>query len=124
MDWETVVTAYDTVDKAKNALKVLQNAGINTSDMSILDRTALGSHDADHVGLWRRLLGENVWEHEAAVYGDTLNKGGAILAARVPKDQVARVMTLFDVARLPSALVAHVSVHFSQLLSDRRQWLS
>jgi uncharacterized protein (TIGR02271 family) len=97
MNWEKVVTAYDSVDKAKNAAKVLQNAGINTSDMSILDRTALGSHDADHVGLWRRLFGENVWEHEAAVYGDTLNKGGAILAARVPKDQVARVMPLFDV---------------------------
>ena len=99
MSWEKVVTAYDSVDKANNALKVLQNAGINTSDMSILDRTALASHDAEHVGLWRRLFGENVWDHEAAVYGDTLKKGGAILAARVPSDQVARVMPLFDVHR-------------------------
>ena len=97
MDWEKVVTAYDSVDKAKNAAKVLQNAGIDTSDMSVIDRAALGSHDTDHVGLWRRLFGENVWEHEAAVYGDTLEKGGAILAARVPKDQVARVMALLDV---------------------------
>ena len=97
MNWEKVVTAYDSVDKAKNAAKVLQNAGIDTSDMSVIDRTALASHDADHVGLWRRLFGENVWEHEAAVYGDTLKKGGAILAARVPSDQVARVMPLFDV---------------------------
>ena len=97
MSWEKVVTAYDSVDKAKNALKVLQNAGISTSDMSILDRTALASHDAEHVGLWRRLFGENVWEHEATVYGDTLKKGGAILAARVPGDQVARVMALLDV---------------------------
>jgi uncharacterized protein (TIGR02271 family) len=31
------------------------------------------------------------------VYGDTLKKGGAILAARVPSDQVARVMSLLDV---------------------------
>jgi uncharacterized protein (TIGR02271 family) len=97
MSWEKVVTAYDSVDKAKNALKVLQNAGISTSDMSILDSTALASHDAEHVGLWRRLFGENVWEHEATVYGDTLKKGGAILAARVPEDQVARVMALLDV---------------------------
>jgi uncharacterized protein (TIGR02271 family) len=97
MNWEKVVTAYDSVDKAKNAAKVLQNAGIDTSDMSVIDRTALASHDTDHVGLWRRLFGENVWEHEAAVYGDTLTKGGAILAARVPSDQVARVMSLLDV---------------------------
>jgi uncharacterized protein (TIGR02271 family) len=97
MNWEKVVTAYDSVDKAKNAVKVLQNAGIDTSDMSVIDRTALGTHDADHVGLWRRLFGENVWEHEAAVYGKTLEKGGALLATRVPSDQVARVMSLLDV---------------------------
>ena len=97
MDWEKVVTAYDSVDRAKNAHKVLQDSGVSSSDISVIDRTALGSHDADHVGLWRRLFGENVWEHEAAVYGDTLEKGGALLIARVPKDQVARVMALLDV---------------------------
>jgi uncharacterized protein (TIGR02271 family) len=97
MNWEKVVTAYDSVDKAKNAAKVLQNAGIDPSDMSVIDRVALASHDADHVGLWRRLFGENVWEHEAAAYGETLKKGGAILVARVPSDQVARVMAMLDV---------------------------
>jgi len=97
MSWEKVVTAYDSVDKAKNAFKVLQNAGIDTSDMSVIDSAALASHDAEHIGLWRRLFGENVWEHEAAVYGDTLKRGGAILVARVPKDQVARVMAILDV---------------------------
>ena len=64
MAWEKVVTAYDSVDKAKNAVKVLQNAGYDTSDISVIDRTTLGTHDKDHVGLWRRLFGENVWEHE------------------------------------------------------------
>ena len=51
MAWEKVVTAYDSVDKAKNALKVLQNTGYDTSDNSVLDRTTLGTHDTDHVGL-------------------------------------------------------------------------
>ena len=97
MAWEKVVTAYDSVDKAKNAMKVLQNAGYDTSNLSVIDRTSLGSHDTDHVGLWRRLFGDNVWDHEAAVYGDTLDKGGAILATRVPDDQVAKVMALLDV---------------------------
>jgi hypothetical protein len=97
MAWEKVVTAYDSVDKARNALKVLQNAGYDSSDLSIIDRSSLRTHETDHVGLWRRLFGENVWDHEAAVYGSTLDKGGAILAARVPDDQVARVMALLDV---------------------------
>ena len=97
MAWEKVVTAYDSVDKAKNAMKVLQNAGYDTSDISVIDRTTLGAHDTDHVGLWRRLFGENVWDHEAAVYGNTLDKGGAVLIARVPDDQVARTMALLDV---------------------------
>ena len=70
------------MDKAKSALNVLKTSGIDTSDVSLLDRNALGTGvDHQHVGLWRRLFGENVWEHEAAVYGDTLRKGGAVLAA-------------------------------------------
>ena len=97
MAWEKVVTAYDSVDKAKNAMKVLQNAGYDSTDLSIIDRSALKNHETDHVGLWRRLFGGNVWDHEAAVYGNTLDKGGAILAARVPDDEVARVMSLLDV---------------------------
>jgi uncharacterized protein (TIGR02271 family) len=97
MAWEKVVTAYDSVDKAKNALKVLQNSGYDASDLSVIDSSSLKSHETDHVGLWRRLFGENVWDHEAAVYGDTIDKGGAVLAARVPSDQVARVMALLDV---------------------------
>ena len=50
MAWEKVVTAYDSVDKAKAAMKVLQNSGYSTSDLSIIDRAALKSHETDHVG--------------------------------------------------------------------------
>src|SRR5215472_1094088 len=79
-NWEKVVSVYDTTDKAKNALNVLKNSGIDTANVSLLDRNSIGSNvDQAHVGLWRRLFGENVWEHEAAVYGDTIKKGGAIL---------------------------------------------
>ena len=40
-DWEKVVTAYDTVDKAKVALNVLKTSGIDTSNVSLLDRSVL-----------------------------------------------------------------------------------
>jgi uncharacterized protein (TIGR02271 family) len=96
-EWEKVVSVYDTTDKAKSALNVLKNSGIDTSDVSLLDRNTLGTGvDQQHVGLWRRLFGENVWEHEAAVYGDTLRKGGAVLAVRGPKDRVAKIMAILD----------------------------
>jgi uncharacterized protein (TIGR02271 family) len=96
-EWEKVVSVYDTVDKAKSALNVLKSSGIDTSDVSLLDRNTLGTGiDQQHVGLWRRLFGENVWEHEAAVYGDTLRKGGAVLAVRGPRDRVAKIMAILD----------------------------
>lgn len=97
-EWEKVVSVYDTVDKAKSALNVLKTSGIDTSDASILDRNTLGTGiDHQHVGLWRRLFGENVWEHEATVYGDTLRRGGAVLAVRAPKERVAKIMSILDV---------------------------
>lgn len=96
-EWEKVVSVYDNVDKAKSALNVLKTSGIDTSHVSILDRGTLGSGvDQGHVGLWRRLFGENVWEHEAAVYGDTIKRGGAVLAVRAPKENVAKIMSILD----------------------------
>jgi uncharacterized protein (TIGR02271 family) len=95
--WEKVVSVYDTTDKAKAALTVLKSSGIDTSDVSLLDRNSLGAGiDHQHVGLWRRLFGENVWEHEADVYGDTLKRGGAVLAVRGPKERVAKIMAILD----------------------------
>lgn len=95
--WEKVVSVYDTTDKAKAALGVLKSSGIDTSDVSLLDRNSLGTGvEHQHVGLWRRLFGENVWEHEAAVYGDTLQRGGAVLAVRGPKERVAKIMAILD----------------------------
>jgi uncharacterized protein (TIGR02271 family) len=96
-DWEKVVSVYDTVDKAKSALNVLKSSGIDTSNVSLLDRSTFGTGvDQQHVGLWRRLFGENVGEREAAVYGDTLRKGGAVLAVRGPKEHVAKIMSILD----------------------------
>ena len=96
-EWEKVVSVYGTMDKAKSALNVLKSSGIDTSDVSLLDRSTLGTEvDQQQVGLWRRLFGENVWEHEAAVYGDTLRRGGVVLAVRGPRERVAKIMAILD----------------------------
>jgi uncharacterized protein (TIGR02271 family) len=97
MAYEKVVTVYNTVDKAKEALRVLQASGFHPDEISLMDRSALGNAPTQESGLWRRIFGKNVWDHEAAVYGRTLREGGAILSVRVPHEEVARAMTILDV---------------------------
>lgn len=97
MAFEKIVTVYDTVDKAKDALRVLQASGFQPEDISLMDRSALGNAPLQKSGLWRRIFGKNVWDHEATVYGRTLKEGGAVLSLRVPHDDVARAMSILDV---------------------------
>jgi uncharacterized protein (TIGR02271 family) len=97
MAYEKVVTVYNTVDKAKEALRVLQASGFHPDEISLMDRNSLGNAPTQESGLWRRIFGGNVWDHEAEVYGRTLKEGGAILSLRVPHDEVARAMSILDV---------------------------
>ncbi|HXW55600.1 MAG TPA: YsnF/AvaK domain-containing protein [Candidatus Cybelea sp.] len=97
MAYEKIVTVYNTVDKAKEALRVLQASGFHPDEISVMDRNALGNAPTQEAGFWRRLFGGNVWEHEAEVYSRTLKEGGAILSLRVPHEEVARAMSILDV---------------------------
>lgn len=97
MAYEKIVTVYDTVDKAKEALRVLQASGFRPEETSLIDRNALGNAPTDESGLWRRIFGTNVWDHEAEVYARTLKQGGAVLSLRVPHEDVARAMSILDV---------------------------
>lgn len=107
-EWEKVVSVYDNTDKAKAALNVLKSSGIDTTDVSLIDRNTVGGVDQQHVGLWRRLFGQNVWEHEADVYGDSLKRGGAILAVRGPKERIAKIMSILD-AHQPTDVHEHAA---------------
>ena len=97
MAYEKVVTIYNNVDKAKEALSVLQASGFHTDEISVMDKKALGNAPTEQSGFWRRLFGQNVWEHEAEVYARILSEGGAILSLRVPHEEVARAMSILDV---------------------------
>lgn len=97
MAYEKIVTVYNTVDKAKEALRVLQASGFHPDEISVIDRNALGNAPTQESGFWRRLFGGNVWEHEAEVYSRTLKEGGALLTLRVPHEEVARAMSILDV---------------------------
>ena len=101
MAYEKVVTVYDTVEHANKAISILKAAGYNDSDISVVNKQTLAAENAHEVevrepGLWRRLFGTTVLDHEATVYGRAIESGGVVVTVRTPDNDVARVMGLLD----------------------------
>jgi uncharacterized protein (TIGR02271 family) len=97
MAYEKIVAAYDKLGKAKDAMRALEASGFPTSDISILNREGLTNAEVHDAGLWRRLFGRNVGENESAVYGRTIDGGGAVLTVRLPESEISRAMKILDV---------------------------
>ncbi len=104
MSLEKIVTVYDTEQHAQDAVRVLENAGFPPSDISLLNQQTLlkgttGVAQLREPGLWRRLFGVEVQDHEAEVYGRAIESGGHVVSLRVPDNQVAKAMALLDVKK-------------------------
>lgn len=101
MAHQKVVTVYDTVEHANKAVSILKAAGYNDSDISVVNKQTLAATNAHDVevrepGLWRRLFGTTVLDHEATVYGRAVESGGVVVTVRTSDNDVARVMGLLD----------------------------
>jgi OOP family OmpA-OmpF porin len=98
MSYEKVVTLFDTAEHAESARANLEKAGFSSDDISIVGRKEL----ADNVlalrepGLWHKLLGRDIAEYEARVYGKTVEGGGAVLTLRVSDSQLAKAMAILN----------------------------
>lgn len=105
MDYETLVAAYDTPAHADAAVKALKAAGFHESDISTFDSARLKagratlSEGVKETGLWQRLFGTDVYEHEASIYGQTVEDGGVVLSLRVPQSEVAHATAVLDIHR-------------------------
>jgi uncharacterized protein (TIGR02271 family) len=97
MAYEKIVAVYDKAGKAKEAARALEASGFPSGDISLLNRDSLTDAEVHEAGLWRRLFGRNVGDHESAVYGRTIEAGGAVLTLRLPDSDVARAMKILDV---------------------------
>jgi uncharacterized protein (TIGR02271 family) len=103
MAYETLVAVYDTRAHADAAANALKTAGFAESDISVFDEARLKdgrSSLADGVkapGLWQRLFGPDVYEHEANIYGQTVQEGGALLSVRLPTNEVAHARAVLDI---------------------------
>ena len=97
MAYEKIVAVYDKAGKAKDAARALEASGFAADDISVLNRDSLTDAELHEAGLWRRLFGRNVGDHESAVYGRTLESGGAVLTLRTADTDVPRAMKILDV---------------------------
>jgi uncharacterized protein (TIGR02271 family) len=103
MNYEKLVTLYDTAEHADAAKHDLESAGFPSSEISIINSKSLGmpSEKLREPGLWHRLFGRDIQQFEATLYGKSVDSGGVVLTVRVPET---------DAARATSILKAHQSV--------------
>src|SRR5215467_11243043 len=98
MKYEKIVTLYDTAEHAENARKSLESAGFAPSEISMVSKKTLSASGQTLLepGLWHRMFGRDIEQHEATVYGRAVEAGGVVLTVRVPETEVARAMGILN----------------------------
>jgi stress response protein YsnF len=98
MNYEKIVTLYDTTEHAEAARRNLEAAGFAPSEISMVTSKSLAASGEKLVepGIWQRLFGRDIQQHEALVYGRTVEAGGVVLTVRVPDRDVARAMGILN----------------------------
>jgi uncharacterized protein (TIGR02271 family) len=96
--YEKIVTLFDTAAHAEAAKANLAHAGFSTDEMSIVGGGELPkSLDAlREPGLWHRLFGGDIEQHEATVYAKAVESGGVVLAVRADADNVPKAMAILN----------------------------
>jgi stress response protein YsnF len=98
MNYEKIVTLYDTADHAEAARRSLEAAGFVPSDISMINSKTLdlAADKLREPGLWHRLFGRDIQQFEATAYGRSVEAGGVILTVRLPEADVARAMSILN----------------------------
>jgi uncharacterized protein (TIGR02271 family) len=105
MAYETLVAVYDTPQHADAAVKALKTAGFHESDISVFTNQRLMTgkktlaEGVKQPGFWQRLFGDDVYEHEAKLYGQSIEDGGVVVSVRVPESEVAHASAVLDIHR-------------------------
>jgi uncharacterized protein (TIGR02271 family) len=101
MTYEKIVTLYDTASHASEARNSLEEAGFAPSEISTVTSAAMGvtGEKLNEPGIWHRLFGRDIAEHEATVYGRVVASGGAVLTVRVPESDVPKALKILNAHR-------------------------
>jgi uncharacterized protein (TIGR02271 family) len=96
MSYQTIVAAFDNAAQAQAAVEGLKAGGFHADDISAFDRNRVGLREP---GLWQRMFGGGLAQHEANVYGQSLQQGGMVVLVRVPDSEVAHATGILDIHR-------------------------
>jgi len=96
MAYQTIVAAFDTAAHAQAAVDALKAGGFHADDISMFDRNRVGLREP---GLWQRMFGGGLAQHEADVYTQSLERGGMVVSVRVPDNEVAHATGILDIHR-------------------------
>jgi uncharacterized protein (TIGR02271 family) len=96
MSYQAVVAAFDTPAHAQAAVEALKAGGFHADDISAFDKDRVGLRQP---GLWGRMFGGGLAQHEADVYSQSLQQGGVVVSVRVPDSEVAHATGILDIHR-------------------------
>src|SRR5882757_4694475 len=98
MSYEKIVTLFDTAQHAEAAKSNLAKAGFSTNDMSVVSAAELPKSGTAlrEPGLWHRLFGSDIEQHEAEVYGKAVETGGVVLTLRAADADVPKAMGILN----------------------------
>jgi uncharacterized protein (TIGR02271 family) len=96
MSYQTIVAAFDTTAHAQAAVEALKAGGFYADDISAFDKNRVGLREP---GLWQRMFGGGLAQHEAEVYTQSLQQGGMVVSVRVPDSEVAHATGILDIHR-------------------------
>jgi uncharacterized protein (TIGR02271 family) len=96
--YEKVVTLFDTAAHAQAASQNLQHAGFSPDDISIVSSSELpkSASALREPGLWHRIFGSDIEQHEAIVYAKAVESGGVVLSLRAEKEDVPKAMGILN----------------------------
>jgi uncharacterized protein (TIGR02271 family) len=98
MNYEKIVTLYDTAEHADAARHNLETAGFSPSEISMISNKtlSLAGDKLREPGLWHRLFGRDIQPYEATLYGRSVEGGGVVLTVRVPETEVAKATAILN----------------------------
>jgi uncharacterized protein (TIGR02271 family) len=97
-NYEKIVTLFDTADHAQAAKTNLQHAGFSGDEISIVSSKDLprSTTALREPGLWHRMFGSDIEQHEATVYAKAVESGGVVLTLRAPDTDVPKAMGILN----------------------------
>jgi uncharacterized protein (TIGR02271 family) len=96
--YEKIVTLFDTSEHAEAAKANLRHAGFFENDISTVSSSSLPKSAAAlrEPGLWNRLFGRGIEEHEANVYAKAVESGGTVLTLRAAQEDIPKAMGILN----------------------------